>query len=570
MNALSHIQVATATTAVPPASTSEGQAPRTSVFREAMHQALEPKNGSSKNLERIAPRSSPSTHTISSSPRTAQQGTLAPSKGDSRIAGSDGGEATPAGPSVPAANGVSVLGSDPNVSGNTQLLMGLATIPGLGSVGSAGSAVLGRVPGNGSAATAEPGAVKAKEMNAIGKNTEKSPSGGGSTDPAIMAATGSIAVFIALPPVLPAAKSLVGAVASATANDYPHMAASGALAKQDEMSTPKAEVPPASITPVGAPHDAVASSTNFNGDVAPSAATTADMTTSISSSDLLLNSEGGISKTQASPGSDLDGTASSTAALNGTSPVPATSAGAASKASGNFGDAGAAAGADMAVSAASRKTVPGESATTLSPLTPATAGQVPTTANIPSAHAGTSAAMSIGSSGVRNPLPAMTPSATFAAMDRADANPGAVLLHASPNQMAVGISDPGLGWIEVRAERVAGQITAALTANSTASHAELTAALPAMSSYLNDHRQVVHHIQIETGLASGQNPASSQEHSSGGQHRESAIVEPVGASTGVGDGLRIGATQTAQRVNHAVEVAPQKTKLDGHQFSVRA
>ena len=255
--------------------------------------------------------------------------------------------------------------------------------------------------GDGSVATAQPGTVKAKEVNAIGKNIEKYSTGGSSTNPAIIAATGLIAVSIVLPPVLPTAKSLVGAVASATANGYPHVAASGALAKQDEMSTPKVEVPPALTTPAGALRDAAASCTNSNGDAALSAATTADMTTTISSSDLLLNSEGGITKAQASPGSDLDGTALSAGALNGVQPGAAASGGVASKASGNFGDAGVATtAADMAVSAASHKTVPGQSATTLSPLTPALAGQVPPTGNIPSAHSGLSAVMSIGSPAV--------------------------------------------------------------------------------------------------------------------------------------------------------------------------
>ena len=117
-------------------------------------------------------------------------------------------------------------------------------------------------------------------------------------------------------------------------------------------------------------------------------------------------------------------------------------------------------------------------------------------------------------------------------MDQADANPGGVLLHASPNQMAVGISDPGLGWIEVRAERVAGQVTAALTANSTASHAELTAVLPAMSSYLNDHRQAVHHIQIVKQVSHPGEPSQRTgafERPSASENAMASRLEPVRA-----------------------------------------
>jgi hypothetical protein len=106
-----------------------------------------------------------------------------------------------------------------------------------------------------------------------------------------------------------------------------------------------------------------------------------------------------------------------------------------------------------------------------------------------------------------------------------------VLLHAAPHQVAVGIADPSLGWVEVRAERIAGQVAAALTADSAASHAALTSVLPSMATYLQEQRAGVQQIHVETGLAGGQPGTGSQgQPSSQGDARTSpdkaAIASP--------------------------------------------
>ena len=76
-----------------------------------------------------------------------------------------------------------------------------------------------------------------------------------------------------------------------------------------------------------------------------------------------------------------------------------------------------------------------------------------------------------------------------------------MLLHAAPHQVAVGVTDPSLGWVEVRAERVSGQIAAALTTGSAASHAALTSVLPTMATYLQEHHAGVHQVHVESSLA---------------------------------------------------------------------
>jgi hypothetical protein len=90
----------------------------------------------------------------------------------------------------------------------------------------------------------------------------------------------------------------------------------------------------------------------------------------------------------------------------------------------------------------------------------------------------------------------------FTALDSAASGDRGVLLHVAPHQVAFGVSDPSLGWVEVRAERVSGQISAALTANSAASHAALSSVLPTMATYLQEHQAGVHHVHVETSLGS--------------------------------------------------------------------
>lgn len=103
-----------------------------------------------------------------------------------------------------------------------------------------------------------------------------------------------------------------------------------------------------------------------------------------------------------------------------------------------------------------------------------------------------------------------TPSDTFAALDSAASGERGVLLHAASHQVSVGITDPSLGWVEVRAERIAGQVTAALATNSAASHAALTSILPSMATYLQEHHSGVQQLQVETGLTGGQSGTGSQ------------------------------------------------------------
>lgn len=170
---------------------------------------------------------------------------------------------------------------------------------------------------------------------------------------------------------------------------------------------------------------------------------------------------------------------------------------------------------------------------------------------------------------ISNPGPAtshVTPSDAFAALDNATAGERGVLLHAAPHQVAVGITDPSLGWVEVRAERIAGQISATLSAISATSHAALTSVLPTMATYLQDHHTGVHQVHVETGMGSGQQGAGSQgqpfsQNDAPGSSESAAIGDPGSNGWAVapsGGGLITASTQA----NGAF--------VEGHHFSIHA
>jgi hypothetical protein len=97
------------------------------------------------------------------------------------------------------------------------------------------------------------------------------------------------------------------------------------------------------------------------------------------------------------------------------------------------------------------------------------------------------------------------------------------LLQVSPHQLAIGVTDPQLGWVEVRAERVAGQINAQVTANSADSHAVLAASMPAMMGFLHDQRAGVQNLAVANSLAGNSGNAGQgamQQNTSGGNSQQ--------------------------------------------------
>lgn len=94
-----------------------------------------------------------------------------------------------------------------------------------------------------------------------------------------------------------------------------------------------------------------------------------------------------------------------------------------------------------------------------------------------------------------------------------------VLLHSGAQHVAVGVRDPNLGWVEIKAQNTAGRVDTTLLTPSSQTHTSLTAQLPAMAQYLvqRDVRVgslVVHHQS--PGVSPDGNGANAQTHSDSG------------------------------------------------------
>lgn len=169
------------------------------------------------------------------------------------------------------------------------------------------------------------------------------------------------------------------------------------------------------------------------------------------------------------------------------------------------------------------------------------------------------------SSAAGSTAPRATTADAFTALDSAASGERGVLLHAAPHLVAVGVSDPSLGWVEVRAERVSGQIAAALTTTTAASHAALTSVLPTMTTYLQDHHAGIQQVHVESSLAGGQAGAGSQgQTASQSDARTSSDRTPAANSAS--------SAWNAAPVASTTIPASQGTNVfqQGHHFSIRA
>lgn len=153
----------------------------------------------------------------------------------------------------------------------------------------------------------------------------------------------------------------------------------------------------------------------------------------------------------------------------------------------------------------------------------------------------------------------------FAALDSGPAAERGVLLQASPHQVAVGVTDPTLGWVEVRAERTAGQVTAALAANSAASHAALTAVLPSMASYLQERHAGVQQVHVETTFANGQTGTGSQGQPSPRRDGGAGTENTTGANGGSNTWT------TVSKHGESLSAVPGLgSRVEGRRFSIHA
>lgn len=86
-----------------------------------------------------------------------------------------------------------------------------------------------------------------------------------------------------------------------------------------------------------------------------------------------------------------------------------------------------------------------------------------------------------------------------------------VVLRADASRVTVGVHDTSLGWVEIKAQGSAGQVSASLVAASSQTHASLTSQLPGLTQFLSERHVRVDHLGVEQHLQGGREQGGRQE-----------------------------------------------------------
>ncbi len=115
-----------------------------------------------------------------------------------------------------------------------------------------------------------------------------------------------------------------------------------------------------------------------------------------------------------------------------------------------------------------------------------------------------------------------------AAWERMDAATPPRILESSPHNLAVGVRDAGLGWIEIRTHAVAGQVAATLASNTHEAHTTIAAALPAIRDTLMNEQVALHSLSAERFPASSGGDGSASNTPDSGNPARHSFVKPKG------------------------------------------
>lgn len=142
-----------------------------------------------------------------------------------------------------------------------------------------------------------------------------------------------------------------------------------------------------------------------------------------------------------------------------------------------------------------------------------------------------SAAPSDAARAVR-PLSPSHPLPTLAtAFHRLDGAAAPRLLETTPQRLAVGVRDAGLGWVEVRTHAVGGQVAATLATASPEAHAAIAAELPALREALLSQQVQLHSLSSESFAgSSGQRQEEGQTSSGPGNAENHPPAQPKAGS----------------------------------------
>lgn len=149
-----------------------------------------------------------------------------------------------------------------------------------------------------------------------------------------------------------------------------------------------------------------------------------------------------------------------------------------------------------------------------------------------------------------------TAGGTFARMDSA-APP--LVTESSPQRLAVGVRDAGLGWVEIRTHAAGGQVSAVLTAATSEAQATLAAHLPEVREYLAGQQVRVDQLSSEA-LARGEREGSSGGQAGNGQGGNAEAGNAQGESAQAGS-ARAGNLETRKLGSVAAMFAGDGEKL---------
>ena len=160
--------------------------------------------------------------------------------------------------------------------------------------------------------------------------------------------------------------------------------------------------------------------------------------------------------------------------------------------------------------------------------------------------------------------------------DKIDQGAATVVLHSGAQHIDIGVRDPDLGWLEIRAQNASGHVDAALVTASQQAHASLAAQLPAVADYLQQRdvrvgTLAVHHQMPGTGSGanSGTNAGSTLGSGSGGAGNSGSGAQNRPGTHSAVTPVRYSGTSPGQRSLQA-EAAETSSLRPVSYISVRA
>jgi len=153
---------------------------------------------------------------------------------------------------------------------------------------------------------------------------------------------------------------------------------------------------------------------------------------------------------------------------------------------------------------------------------PSTAAVLPQTGSLPQVPGTVNSAVTSHPSTASSD-PSLRPSAAFERMDTAEAPR---VLETSPQNLAVGVRDASLGWVEIRAHAVTGQVAATLASGTHEAHTAIAADLPAIRDTLISQHVALHSLSAERFPASAGDGSSSSNSSASGTPHRSSFAKP--------------------------------------------